>query len=107
MHRDSRVIHNTASLPLRVVLEPWGEELQLAPGATLRIVGCGESAGAWELERQEHTVILCGWPTSTFEVFEDDVLRCSSPVPVPGVPKGHTVASFLQGVFGGGPGARG
>jgi hypothetical protein len=62
---------NTRPDPVTVHLEPWGEQHDMAPGATLELVADGPREDCLELSLNETGVTVWGWPGSVVHLFRD------------------------------------
>jgi hypothetical protein len=51
-----------------VALEPWCDEIHLAPGQKVELAFIGPRGGAIEVEAAPGGLTICGWAGSTFEV---------------------------------------
>jgi hypothetical protein len=65
------IIRNTRSVPLRFLLEPWGEEYRVEPQSEVRIEFHGPGGESPIIEWGEHAVTAYGWSGSTARVFVD------------------------------------
>jgi hypothetical protein len=101
MHEVIRHIRNTGMRPLSLWIEPWAHEVVVPPGATYRLVGRAEHVGEFEFKLTAAGVTIYGWPSSVFQLYCDEQLLDESPVPVPGIPAGTSMASFVGMLFGG------
>lgn len=100
MHESTKTISNTGAEPLRVWLEPWAEEVPIPPGETFRFLGVGEQPGELELEQQNQDMILYSWSSSRLTVYRnDEVVWEDFGLPVPAVPEGMAMSSFVKSVF--------
>ncbi len=69
---------------VRFLLEPWGEEYLMAPGATFEIVARGPEGGTLEVESASERVTVWGWASSTVTLLHDGkVLGPGARTPVP------------------------
>ncbi|WP_313333822.1 hypothetical protein [Comamonas sp.] len=61
----SFVYTNSSPSAVLLVLEPWAEEVLLAPGVRAQLVGEGGLVGsAFELEQLDDRLIVYAWPDS-------------------------------------------
>jgi len=76
-------LHNTTREPIRLVCEPWGEEITLLPDSKYQLAAEGPEGDYLEIEFGIGLVIVYGWPGSTLLVYSkgDQVLACRIPVP--------------------------
>ena len=61
-------IRNQDSSPLTVIVEPWAEEILLAPGQEIVVNFEGPPGGEIEVENKPGMKVLHGWPGSVFSV---------------------------------------
>jgi len=99
VHETIRLLTNSADVPLFVWIEPWAEEIQIPTGHTYKFVGSGTEKGELEVENRDHVAIVYGWPTSTLTVFDGDTTIWETDNPVPPVPSGVSVKSFVKQLF--------
>ncbi len=99
MFESTFTLTNTGEEPIDILFEPYGMPFRVPPGATFEVVARGEIEGEIEVERRAEGLILFGWPTSTAKVIIDGVLILDYDMPVPGVPEGASVRSFLGLLF--------
>jgi hypothetical protein len=106
MNEVTETIVNDGSRPLQVCIEPWAEELLLAPGHTLRIVGRSEGEGSFEVRRVTRGVVVYAWPGSTSIVYDGDRVLRSFDSRVPEIPTNlASTRAFVEMMFGNSPGA--
>jgi hypothetical protein len=99
MHRSSKTITNESDSVTTVCFEPWGLQQPLAPGRSFQVVATAEQPGELEIVEERHGFVVFAWPTCTLKVFSADELFEDLCVPVPGVPSGLSVRSFLGAVL--------
>ena len=93
MYRDIRTITNGGTEPLVVWLEPWVEEVQIAPG--MSAVFIGESGLPGELEVLESSrPCVFGWSGSSMRVEVNGEVVWTSYLPVPNF--GTSVRTLLN-----------
>jgi hypothetical protein len=63
-HRIVLPVRNSGTLPLTVVIEPWGLSQTLAPGAEVFVVARGPRTGNLDIQRSETEVVVYGWEGS-------------------------------------------
>ena len=96
-------IANGSSEGIEVWLEPWGDSVPLAGGGTLRIVATATEEGQFEVVWRAGDVTVYAWPTASVRVYaldDSEVKPGSFASPVPQVPPGASVRSFLGVVLG-------
>src|SRR5262249_7917778 len=85
-------------------LEPWGEQIEMAPGVTFVVVAVATRQGSFEVERGEEETIVWAWHTVSVKIFcEGKEIGLSAGIArpaVPEVPEGQTVSSFLRNILG-------
>lgn len=91
MKRTTRLdrfsITNDSSRVLAVRLEPWAEELELAPDSKFEVEAVGPEDGFLELVWGDDEVTIYGWTGSTVSVLcEGKVVSRSGWLPVPPLP---------------------
>ena len=108
MFEDRRTITNSSEKPLTVWLEPWGQDLQVAPGQSLDIVARSPSEGRLEVVNADDAVAVYAWPEATIQTFSQGELIYDMNIafPVSALPPGVSARSFVEFMFGGpgGPG---
>ena len=65
--------------PIRIYLEPWGNEFDCPADTTLQIVGRGPKGDTLELEVGDDAVTVYGWPGSIVSVLRDGVPLAEQP----------------------------
>ena len=97
-------ITNSSEGTLIFHLEPWGEQIEMSPGARFIIAAEAELQGSFEVEHGESEIILWAWPSAVVKVFcEGKEIGGAAGVErpaVPSVPEGRSVSSFLRSVLG-------
>ena len=102
-YESSIHVTNSSGKPRLFHLEPWGDQIEMASGATF--VLCAEAAqqGSFEIEHGEDEIIVWAWPTASVKVFsEGSEIGMPAGVErpaVPDVPEGQTVSSFLRSML--------
>ncbi|MFC4456171.1 hypothetical protein [Deinococcus sonorensis] len=95
-------VRNDKLQNVKLVLEPWGEEVVLVAGVTVTVIVHGESAREAELVWEECNVTLFAAPGSTLDVEDERgsrVLRID--ISVPGLPEGMSTRAFVRQVLEG------
>ncbi|HJT32435.1 MAG TPA: hypothetical protein VJ783_10365 [Pirellulales bacterium] len=65
-------IRNLAAEEVTVYLEPWGEELPMAPQGEYVLVGHGpENGSGFSVDYHERSIVVTGWTGSTVQVFSN------------------------------------
>ncbi|MDQ0475397.1 hypothetical protein [Labrys wisconsinensis] len=100
LHRDVYELRNIDAEPVAVLAEPWVEVFVAGPGETLRFVASSGVPGAFETEHRGREIVLHGWPGSMLEVFRDDRSVYRSTAPVPPLPSGMSMRTFVDLLFG-------
>ena len=62
---------NESKISKKVVLESWQEMLECPAGETLTVTGYSSSPGLLEIEQDENTITIKGWPSSQIRVHRD------------------------------------
>jgi hypothetical protein len=105
MNEITETIVNDGTEPLAVCIEPWAEELLLAPGRTLRIVGMSEGEGHFEVRRAASRVLVYAWPGSTAIAYDGDKVLRTLDIRVPALPINlASTRAFVEMMFGSPPG---
>jgi hypothetical protein len=99
-------IHVTNSSEGTVIfhLEPWGEQIEMPPGAKFVIAAEAEQKGSFEVEHGENEITLWAWPSAVVRVFcEGEEIGAAAGISrpaVPAVPEGRSASSFLRSMLG-------
>lgn len=96
-------ISNRSSADVPLFLEPWGDFVVVPAGGEIRVVAEAAERGDFEVEYGGDRVTLWVWPTATIRCHlagQEVAVGAFRRQPVPGVPPGHTTASFLRGILG-------
>jgi hypothetical protein len=83
---SSIVVRNPRTQNIVLCVEPWGDELTLAPGVSYRILVTGPSNNNLQLEFPEHGVAIYAWNDSILTVFDGDSIVREYPIRVPPLP---------------------
>lgn len=91
-------LRNRRSRPVTLRLEPWGEELTIAPNATVQLVAKGPAGDELDIRWEGDTVTVYAWPGSVVQV-----LRRGAPVgtargerrTAPFLPEGMRMSEWL------------
>ena len=77
-------IQNAHSYSLTMHVEPCGEEISIAPGATYELVAQGPAGDCLLIAMEERRTVVWGWSGSVISVFCDGALlrACDLPVPI-------------------------
>ena len=79
-------IRNEHQDAIKLVIEPWAEEIAMPPGSVYEVVFQGPKADCIEISSDDARLVVWGWSGSIFAVFEDGELLRGSTIPVPPVP---------------------
>ena len=97
-------IRNSSEGTLTFHLEPWGEQIEMPPGARFVITAEAEQHGSFEVEHGENEIVVWAWPSAVVKVFcEGEEIGVAAGVErpaVPPVPEGQSVSSFLHSMLG-------
>jgi hypothetical protein len=103
-YESSIQVTNSSGKPLLFHLEPWGDQIEMASGATFVLCAKAGEQGSFEVEHGENEIIVWAWPTASVKIFSDGTEIGMAPgverPAVPDVPEGQTVASFLRLMLG-------
>ena len=91
---------NPTDKPLRVWFEPWGDFRDLQPGQNFDLEFYANVSGEPEVKRNEEGFVVCAWPSATLAVRSAGSEVATFTVPVPDVPTGLSVSSFLEMTLG-------
>jgi hypothetical protein len=107
MNEVTETIVNDGTGSIHVCIEPWAEELLLAPGHSLRIVGRSEGEGTFEVKRAPNGVVVYAWPGSTAIAYDgDDRVLSTLDIRVPAIPTSlASTRAFVEMMFRASPGA--
>ena len=100
MFERIEAIHNTGGNALEVQVEPWAVSHVLAAGSQIRIVARGLRDGLLEVRWLGNVVTVYAWPGATVQVFDQDKLVLDCSTPVPDLPVGISVRTFVTNLFG-------
>jgi hypothetical protein len=103
-YESSIHVTNSSGKALVFHLEPWGDQIEMASGATFVVFAEATRQGSFEIEHGDDEIIVWAWPTASVKVSSDGneigiANGLARPV-VPEVPEGQTVASFLRSMLG-------
>jgi hypothetical protein len=95
------------TIPVVLIVEPWGERVPLAAGESVRLVAQGRDVDV-EVVHDAEQIAAYVSPEVTVEVFRGSELVCDLNLgfPAHALPAGWTTRDFIDGVFGG-PGKAG
>jgi hypothetical protein len=103
-YESSIHVTNSSGKPRLFHLEPWGDQIEMASGATFVLRAESSQNGAFEIEHGEDEIIVWAWPTASVKIFsagiEIGVVPGVERPAVPDVPEGHTAVSFLRLMLG-------
>lgn len=99
-HSATIRLENPSKEPIRVWFEPWGDFRDLESGQHFDLEFLSDVRGAPELKANEGTIVVYAWPTATLTVRSACSEVVKFIVPVPTVPAGTNVSSFLEVILG-------
>lgn len=76
MSSTSIRIFNSGRREIELWLEPWGDFVRVAPGASVRVEATAPEPGALEVEWREDGASVYAWQTAYLRVFGDDGAEC-------------------------------
>jgi hypothetical protein len=62
---------NATAAPVKLVLEPWGDEFPLAGRASVDVLATGPSTGFLEVTFAHDRIVAYGWSGSIVRVFQE------------------------------------
>ena len=80
-------VRNATSVPKKLWIEPWGDELVLESGVVLTIVAYGPSGDCLEVMDGDPGITVYGWPGSTLRLFKATQLMSDYSIPAPSTPQ--------------------
>src|ERR1700685_2249618 len=80
-------------------LEPWADQGEIRPGATVKLIATSDKPGEIHIEDTESTLTVYGWPSSRLTVVCDDDRIWESHAPAPSVPTNMDMRSFVKFMF--------
>jgi hypothetical protein len=98
-HSVNLRLDNDIDKPICVWFEPWGDFRDLQSGQHFDLEFHASVPGEPEIERMEEGILVCAWPSATLSVKSDGFEILSFTIPVPEVPSGMKVSSFLRRMF--------
>ncbi len=63
------------------VLEPWGDQYEMAPGTIFDVVGEGAHGESFHIEWAEDSITVYGWAESVVAVYENGQELSGAPWP--------------------------
>ena len=97
-------VTNSSERTLVFHLEPWGEQIEMLPGARFVITAEAEQQGSFEVEHGENEIVVWAWSSAVVKVFcEGEEIGVAAGVErpaVPAIPEGRGVSSFLRSILG-------
>jgi hypothetical protein len=99
-HSATLKLENPSNKPIRVWFEPWGDFRDLQPGQQFDLEFHGNVSGEPEVRRDEDGFVVCAWPSATLTVRSAGSEIVNFIFPVPDVPSGMKVSSFLERMLG-------
>lgn len=77
------VIKSSYTGQVTLHIEPWAEELEMAPGASYQVLAEGPLGGCLEIQFAEKNITIYGWPASVVSVFEGQKAMRECLIPAP------------------------
>lgn len=99
-HSATLKLDNPIDKLIRVWFEPWGDFRDLQPGQHFDLEFHASVPGEPEIKRIEEGFLVCAWPSATLTVKSAGFEVVNFTVPVPDVPTGMKVSSFLKLMLG-------
>ena len=96
------LITNSTQKSKIVILEPWGEEIQMPPKKTFELIAFASQEGNFEIDFGEDEITAFLWAGSTVIVFcEGKEMGVTDRLVVPeNFPGGQNISSFIRFMFG-------
>ena len=79
-------VQNSCREARRLWIEPWGDEIVMAPGVTFEIVANGPVEDCLEVANGDSDMTVYGWPRSTLAVFQSGEIIREYQIPAPSTP---------------------
>ena len=94
MERINKEVSETAYVRLRnrqphsitLHIEPWGEQLMMAPDVIYVVAMNGPAGDCMEVSLEEKNLVVYGWAGSIFYVHQDGMVLCECSIPAPATP---------------------
>jgi hypothetical protein len=71
-------LHNGSDSPLLLWIEPWGEELQIRAGATLKLIDTHDPPSSVSISFNVGSVSVYTMPSAKVRLMEGDIVVWSS-----------------------------
>jgi hypothetical protein len=86
-HEVVLVVGNYFAQPLLLIVEPWANELEIAPGQKVRVIFTAPTiqppeVDAGEIEGRNY-IMVWGWGKSTFAIYDEDGTICLDHCDIP------------------------
>ncbi len=62
---------NSRDVAVKLLLEPWGEVYEMAPGAVFEVMARGPAGDALEVAIADDAITVWGWPGSVVRLFHE------------------------------------
>jgi hypothetical protein len=72
-NRGAVAVTNSGAAPVRLVLEPWGDETLVPPATTVRISFEGPQGGLLEIAVKPGQITVFGWEGSVLGMDADEL----------------------------------
>ena len=69
--KSSISVRNSSDATVMLHLEPWGEQIEMAAGATFVVAAEAEQPGSFEVELGEGKIIVWAWSSAVVKLFSD------------------------------------
>lgn len=96
-------IRNRRRRPMKIALEPWGEEYDIPAGATVQVLARGPEGDSLEIWRDDERVTVYAWPGATVVVTRNgiDIAKAvraatSSRQTAPFLPRGMRMREWVE-----------
>lgn len=102
MYEIRTSLTNATAAEQTVVVEPWADEYALQAGETFDVLGQAPRAGTLEVEFGGNRIVVWGWEGSVVNLYREGVLVYDGRgerQPVPAVPPGKSVRTFLRSML--------
>jgi hypothetical protein len=73
MQRFAFRLRNSRSASIHLRLEPWGELYELEPLATIDVQASGPDGDRLEVDSDDSSITIYGWPGSAIELYHKGV----------------------------------
>jgi hypothetical protein len=100
-------VRNRRKSPVRLRLEPWGEEYTLPAGKTVQVLARGPEGDTLDIEWGSDAVTVYGWPGSVVAVLRNGIDIGAAPgetrferLTAPFLPEGMRVREWIAEMTG-------